>query len=75
MKTKLTKGIYGVIISLLMVILMTSSTTNTSGGIEEIDSKTLRSLNFGSQRVSLVDIHGEKFVIVQTDKGVSVTKY
>jgi hypothetical protein len=75
MKTKLTKGIYGVIISLLMVILMTSSTTKTSGGIEEIDSKTLRSLNFGSQRVSLVDIHGEKFVIVQTDKGVSVTKY
>lgn len=54
---------------------MTSSTTKTSGGIEEIDSKTLRSLNFGSQRVSLVDIHGEKFVIVQTDKGVSVTKY
>lgn len=75
MKTKLTKRIYGVIISLLMVILMTSSTTKTSGGIEEIDSKTLRSLNFGSQRVSLVDIHGEKFVIVQTDKGVSVTKY
>lgn len=75
MKTKLTKGIYGVIISLLMVILMTSSTTKTSGGIEEIDSKTLRSLNFGSQRVSLVNIHGEKFVIVQTDKGVSVTKY
>ena len=75
MKTKLTKGIYGVIISLLMVILMTSSTTKTSGGIEEIDSKTLRSLNFGSQRVSLVNIHGEKFVIVQTDKGISVTKY
>lgn len=75
MKTKLTKRIYGVIISLLMVILMTSSTTKTSGGIEDIDSKTLRSLNFGSQRVSLVDIHGEKFVIVQTDKGVSVTKY
>lgn len=75
MKTKLTKEIYGVIISLLMVILMTSSTTKTSGGIEEIDSKTLRSLNFGSQRVSLVNIHGEKFVIVQTDKGVSVTKY
>lgn len=48
MKTKLTKGIYGVIISLLMIILMTSSTTKASGGIEEIDSKTLRSLNFGS---------------------------
>lgn len=75
MKLKLTKRIYGVIIALLMVVLMTSSTTKTDGGIEEIDSKTLRSLNFGSQRVSLVDIHGEKFVIVQTDKGVSVTKY
>lgn len=75
MKLKLTKRIYGVIIALLTVVLMTSSTTKTNGGIEEIDSKTLRSLNFGSQRVSLVNIHGEKFVIVQTDKGVSVTKY
>lgn len=75
MKLKLTKRIYGVIITLLMVVLMTSSTMKTDGGIEEIDSKTLRSLNFGSQRVSLVNIHGEKFVIVQTDKGVSVTKY
>lgn len=75
MKLKLTKRIYGVIITLLMVVLMTSSTMKTDGEIEEIDSKTLRSLNFGSQRVSLVNIHGEKFVIVQTDKGVSVTKY
>lgn len=75
MKLKLTKRIYGVIIALLTVVLMTSSTTKTNGGIEEIDSKTLRSLNFGSQRVSLVNIHGEKFIIVQTDKGVSVTKY
>lgn len=75
MKTKLTKGVYGIVISLFLVFIMTSSTTKVNGGIEEIDSKTLRSINFGAQRVSLVSIHGEKFVIVQTDKGISVARY
>lgn len=61
-----------------IVFLFTSSSNSKYSNdypIKELESKTLRSINFPSQRVSLVQIGIEKFVIVQTESGVSVAKY
>lgn len=59
-----------------IVFLFTSSSNSKYSNdysIKELESKTLS--NFPFQRVSLVQIGSEKFVIVQAESGVSVAKY
>lgn len=63
------------LLGVIMVVMTSSSSKTESSGIRELDYKTIRSVNFESKQVSLIEVNSKKFVVVQTDHGVSVCPY